>query len=315
MKRWLWTALPLALVSAQGMRAAPPVSLYADFLRDCAAHVGDAAAPLNEVSQQGWRPIPQQQLQAKVPPIVIPGLKTEWYHAYVSARSGRSAALFAGRGQMFSGTALQAVPVAFCMILQKPLDAASLEQIGRWAATSSIAGGPDSSAYLFTETKDGKRGALLSTIYRDFRDGVGRELVTMSRPSENTSAAMLVAPVSMPGGVANSGQSDSSISAEPVAQAGPDVPATLLTVPSADQLSAFYPEKDAPLRKSGLSVIRCKVAANGILTTCEIVSAKPLEFGIAALKAAHLFKARPATRNGAFVEGTIDVSTTWNPPS
>ena len=65
-----WVAVTASLVSLAGQaaHAASEGSLFDDFVRDCAAHAGDAAAPLNVVSQQGWKPIPQQALQAKVPP-------------------------------------------------------------------------------------------------------------------------------------------------------------------------------------------------------------------------------------------------------
>jgi hypothetical protein len=195
MKPVLWAALSAMALASQGVRAAAPqASLFDDFTRDCAAHARDAASALNAVSAQGWKMVPQQQLQSKLP-TVIPGLKTDWYHAYTGAQPGRSLVLFAGRGALPAGPDLPALPVAFCMLMQKPGDAASLQQAAAWTGASPSARNEIATTFAFAETPAGRRPVTPAEFYSDFQSGAGRALVTLSVPAQNTTGLMIVAPV------------------------------------------------------------------------------------------------------------------------
>lgn len=178
----------------QAARAAPQLGLFDEFIRNCASHAGDAAASLNAASQQGWRPIPQTQLMQKIPPISVPGMKTDWYRGTLNVQARRSLALFAGQGEMFSGTGLNPVPVAFCMAMQKPADLQSAAKAGNWTNSFQFTSS-GANAYLFSEGPGGRRPIALSEIYREFHGGSGRELVTMTHSTENVSGIMIVAPV------------------------------------------------------------------------------------------------------------------------
>lgn len=169
-------------------------SLFDDFIRDCASHAGDASAALNAVSRQGWKPVPQQKLQMKLPPISMPGLKADWYHAYLGAQPGRSLALFAGRGEMATGTSLRSVPVSFCMVVQKPIDPTSLQRIGSWTNATKVAVSASMSGYVFAESSSGRQSISLSQLYKEFQSGAGREVVAIDQPAEHVSAAMILAP-------------------------------------------------------------------------------------------------------------------------
>lgn len=195
MKRTL--GLVVSLLGLWGSRtyAASSSSLYTDFLQNCATHAGDAPASLNAVSQEGWKAIPQKELLARVPLTAFPGLKVAWYRAYTTIRGGRSVALLAGRGQFLISSG--DVPIAFCMALQKPMDAASLQRGAEWAKVPKTMGDADTSAYLFLDRESGKQPIGLSDLLKAFRAGQGRELVTMNHPAEQSSAIMLVAPATI----------------------------------------------------------------------------------------------------------------------
>jgi hypothetical protein len=141
--------------------------------------------------------IPQEQLLSKMAPVNVPGLKMDWYHMYTNLLPGRSVALLAGRGELFSGTIMHAIPVSFCMAVQKPLDPGSLQQAGSWAGAPALQSGPEGSAYLFTETLTGRKPTTLAQMHHDFETGTGRQLITMSHPAEQASGIMIIAPVSI----------------------------------------------------------------------------------------------------------------------
>lgn len=111
-------------------------------------------------------------------------------------KPGRSVALFAGRGELFSDTSVREIPVAFCVVSQKPVDPASLQQAGLWTGVPAVQGGPGVSAYLFSEKTAGRQPTPLTQMYSEFQAGTGRELVTTTHPTESASAIMIVAPVS-----------------------------------------------------------------------------------------------------------------------
>jgi hypothetical protein len=165
-------------------------------MRNCASHPGDPVASLNDVSQQGWKMIPQKELMAKLPPVAVPGLKLDWYHMWLGGQAGRSLALLAGRGTMVLSAGRPAVAVGFCMAMQKPLDAASLEAAGSWTGVQPALDGPEGKAYLFAETAAGKRATTLTGMYDDFQAHTGRDVMTINHPNDQTSAIGMIAAIS-----------------------------------------------------------------------------------------------------------------------
>ena len=92
----------------------------------------------------------------------------------------------------------------------------------------------------------------------------------------------------------------------------PEITYTSLTAaPSARQMASFYPVDAMRKHLAGRAVIRCRVPISGLLAECQIVSATDPAFGAATLKIAHFFRARPATRYGEPVEGTITIPVVW----
>ena len=66
-------------------------------------------------------------------------------------------------------------------------------------------------------------------------------------------------------------------------------------------------------RPAGHATMRCIVEVTGRLRDCKITSESPAGrgFGAATLKTAHLFRVRPATRDGQPVEAVITIPLKW----
>lgn len=196
MKLKVWAIALAATLCSQAALAAPQAALFQDFIRDCASHPGDPVAALNDVSQQGWKMTPQNELMAKLAPISFPGLKMNWYQFYQSAQPGRSIALLGGRGELSLASGEPAIPVGFCLTMQKPIDPASEREAGSWTGVSPLMTAPEGTIYIYTDAASGRQSMKPSQAYSDFKAGDGRELVTLSHPNENTTGIMLIGPVS-----------------------------------------------------------------------------------------------------------------------
>jgi TonB family protein len=87
--------------------------------------------------------------------------------------------------------------------------------------------------------------------------------------------------------------------------------AALNQIPSSRQMASFYPPDALRQRRTGRAVIRCTVDRSGLLSDCEVVSASEPAFGFATLRISGFFRARPATRDGEPVEGSITLPVVW----
>jgi hypothetical protein len=166
--------------------------MFQDFLRDCVAYEGDAAGALQAAAQRGWTPIPQDKLPSALP---VPGLKTETMQGYIGQKPGQSLGLVVTRGEMKLDLARPAIPIAVCMLIQKPIDPLSMQRAGTWTNARALPFGADATIYWFTSTPTGSRPAALDQIANEFERGHGRELVTMTRPSEDSAAIAMITPV------------------------------------------------------------------------------------------------------------------------
>lgn len=111
--------------------------------------------------------------------------------------------------------------------------------------------------------------------------------------------------------------SQGSEPAQPTSAASPDVITNpdWLEVPSADELGAAYPRLALQNNWSGEVRMRCRVAANGFVTGCTVVSENPAGagFGVATLSLAPRFRMRPQMRNGVPVSGaSVVFPVNWN---
>jgi protein TonB len=67
----------------------------------------------------------------------------------------------------------------------------------------------------------------------------------------------------------------------------------------------YYPSRAQSVSKAGRVVLKCRVNANGTVSSCDVVSEDPADFsfGDAAVKLSKLFKMRPQLADGRPVEG------------
>lgn len=83
-----------------------------------------------------------------------------------------------------------------------------------------------------------------------------------------------------------------------------------LSQPDAAAMSKYYPERAQRLGISGAATINCTVAANGTISSCDVVSETPSNYGFgdAARKLSRFFKMRPQMVDGqAVAGGTIEI--------
>lgn len=193
--RQIGAAVLTFVSTTSAVSAAPENSVFSVFLHQCVPYAEHAAAPLNAAAQQGWTAIDQRQLVKKLPPFSAPGLKTNWYRAYVSPRSEGSFAVFAGQGEIALGTQTKSVAVAFCMVARKPNDAGGLKAVQEWSRADPYIATPEASAFLFDETPAGRRGIALGDFPARLLAGTGREVVSLNHPAEHITGILLVSPV------------------------------------------------------------------------------------------------------------------------
>lgn len=101
----------------------------------------------------------------------------------------------------------------------------------------------------------------------------------------------------------------------PTVQTPPATPKVItrpswLKMPDADAMTRYYPERAARMNQSGTATIRCTVAANGSVSSCDVLAETPSDFGFgdAAKKLSRYFKMRPQLENGqAVAGGTVDI--------
>jgi hypothetical protein len=194
MRLALWAAVSAMALGFPAAHAATEGSLFDTFARDCAAHARDPAAALNAATEQGWKAVPQQQLQDNISALPLSGLKPDWYRASVTAQPGRGLILFAGHGVMSMGTDTPPMPVAFCMLEQKPADPASLQQAGAWTSAPAAFSQGGVLGYVFTETAAVRRPSTEAQAYQAFQSGDGRLIVTMNITAQDASGIALIAP-------------------------------------------------------------------------------------------------------------------------
>jgi TonB family protein len=90
---------------------------------------------------------------------------------------------------------------------------------------------------------------------------------------------------------------------------GPD----WLRRPSADDISRYYPPAARDHDISGHVRVQCRLANDGVLTDCVVLSETPTGYGFgeAALNVASRFQMRPGTRDGQPIAGQIVIPITF----
>ena len=78
-------------------------------------------------------------------------------------------------------------------------------------------------------------------------------------------------------------------------------------IPTGDEMERFYPEAAMRRRTGGRVVMQCKVAREGTLYACSIISETPPNagFGAAALKLAPYFEMTPQMEDGRPIDGGV----------
>lgn len=87
---------------------------------------------------------------------------------------------------------------------------------------------------------------------------------------------------------------------------GPDLlVVNWVATPTGQDIAAVYPPTAVEAGKGGAVLLECKVASEGSLTDCRVQIEDPvgLEFGIAALELAPLFKMADKAPDGSAVAG------------
>lgn len=98
------------------------------------------------------------------------------------------------------------------------------------------------------------------------------------------------------------------VTSAPSAPAPPPEPLTQVewvATPTGQDIAGVYPPTAVVAGKSGAVLLDCKVAETGALEACQVEVEYPLglEFGLAALQLAPLFKMAATTPDGAAVAG------------
>jgi len=102
----------------------------------------------------------------------------------------------------------------------------------------------------------------------------------------------------------------------PLAAASADTPPDWLVRPTPSQLQAVWPAAAYQRGVGGSATLQCKVSVQGALRDCVVMSEDPpgLGFGVAALALTPQLLMKPATRDGAPVEGAVVIPVSFGAP-
>jgi TonB family protein len=86
--------------------------------------------------------------------------------------------------------------------------------------------------------------------------------------------------------------------------------------PTVDQIAALYPAQARAARVGGRVLMRCRVARDGTLSGCIVLSEAPqgYGFGAATLGAARYFRMIPRFAEERQPNGVVDVPLSWRLP-